>query len=328
MLKNVIHSLPSFWFLCKVETYWLVIDPVSIPSVIEALDIPDLRESDDIERTLTKGSMHKRNRSSRGTSRSVSPNPTDKYSRLVDWNVEILLCQLKLVCGARIKHHHPRPNTFYETCNSLPGTTILDEVQEVIHLPSFNVKSVKNLSNSEINCLPDGVEDELRDYITMISELYRKNPFHNFEHASHVTMSVNKLLSRIVQPTTDIAVNAEITGAEKKKIASEMHSFSYGITSDPLTHFACLFSALIHDVDHCGVPNSVLLEENPHLAQKYKAKSIAEQNSVDIAWGLLQRDEYKLLRHAIYSSPEELIRFRQLVVNSGKLHTFMIFGYK
>ena len=44
--------------------------------------------------------------------------------------------------------------------------------------------------------------------------------------------------------------------------------------------------------------------------------SVAEQNSVDIAWELLNRHEFKLLRECIYSTQEELSRFRQLVVNS------------
>lgn len=165
--------------------------------------------------------------------------------------------------------------------------------------------------------------------------------------ASHVTMSVSKLLSRIVQPTSEIVAAATTASASvggeptndiihggavgssadtnnttsntnnKKRTAAELHGYSYGITSDPLTQFACLLSALIHDVDHSGVPNSVIPDENPSLANKYKNKSIAEQNSVDIAWNLLfQNDDFQTLRHAIYSNTDELTRFRQLVVNS------------
>jgi hypothetical protein len=42
---------------------------------------------------------------------------------------------------------------------------------------------------------------QLHNYVATIASLYRDNPFHNFEHASHVTMSVVKLLSRIVAPS-------------------------------------------------------------------------------------------------------------------------------
>lgn len=49
---------------------------------------------------------------------------------------------------------------------------------------------------------------------------------------------------------------------------------------------------------------------------KYKNKSIAEQNSVDLAWKLLMHDRYRALRSAIYTNDAEMCRFRQLVVNS------------
>ena len=52
-------------------------------------------------------------------------------------------------------------------------------------------------------------------------------------------------------------------------------------TSDPLTQFAVVFSAVIHDADHPGVPNAQLVKEKTRNAQFYK-KSRAEQNSVDL----------------------------------------------
>lgn len=45
----------------------------------------------------------------------------------------------------------------------------------------------------------------------------------------HVTMSVVKLLSRIVAPIDEV---------DDDNVASSMHDHTYGITSDPLTQFA------------------------------------------------------------------------------------------
>jgi hypothetical protein len=148
--------------------------------------------------------------------------------------------------------------------------------------------------------------------------MYRENPFHNFEHASHVTMSVVKLLSRIVAPSdVNVHENDNRKGSTRALfVASTLHDHTYGITSDPLTQFACIFSALIHDVDHVGVPNSQLIKENVSIAALYKGRSIAEQNSVDLAWDLLMDDSYKNLRRTIYDSDAEFKRFRQLIVNS------------
>jgi len=58
------------------------------------------------------------------------------------------------------------------------------------------------------------------------------------------------------------------------------------------------------------------VKEGATIASVYENKSVAEQNSVDLAWGLLMQDEYSDLRRAIYSTKEEFKRFRQLVVNS------------
>ena len=96
---------------------------------------------------------------------------------------------------------------------------------------------------------------------------------------------------------------------------SIMHDHTFGITSDPLTQFAVVFSALIHDVDHSGVSNAQLVKEGADIAALYKNKSVAEQNSVDLAWRLLMEDTFSDLRAVIYSNEEERRRFRQLVVN-------------
>jgi 3'5'-cyclic nucleotide phosphodiesterase len=65
-----------------------------------------------------------------------------------------------------------------------------------------------------------------------------------------------------------------------------------------------------------GVPNAQLVKEQAPLAIHYQDKSVAEQNSVDMAWTLLMKSKYKELRAAIYSTEGEMKRFRQLVVNS------------
>jgi 3'5'-cyclic nucleotide phosphodiesterase len=146
-----------------------------------------------------------------------------------------------------------------------------------------------------------------RRYVTAIASMYRNNHFHNFEHASHVTLSVSKLMARIVAPDIDDIENVT---------EDTLHDHTYGITSDPLIQFACVLSALIHDVDHTGVPNGQLIKENAKLAVFYKGRSVAEQNSVDLSWDLLMSDCFSHLRQAIYRTDEERQRFRELVVNS------------
>jgi hypothetical protein len=126
-------------------------------------------------------------------------------------------------------------------------------------------------------------------------------------------MSVTKLLTRIVAPSD---VLDDYRDLANKDLISTLHDHTYGITSDPLTQFACVFSALIHDVDHAGIPNTQLVVENAELASRYDSKSVAEQNSIDLAWDLLMKEEYSELRRTICATNSEFVRFRQLVVNS------------
>jgi hypothetical protein len=98
--------------------------------------------------------------------------------------------------------------------------------------------------------------------------------------------------------------------------SAQLHDHTYGITSDPLTHFACVLSALIHDVDHPGVSNATLVAEGDKLMNVYGGKSLAEQNSVDQAWDLLVTDQFRPLLAILCRDEADLSRLRHLVVNS------------
>ena len=234
------------------------------------------------------------------------PVVSAKVSRLIDWNVQVLRQILRQIaarrgatpsCGLQPIEPHARGSA-----------AVLEEVKEIIMLPEFNAQATDYQADFDSIQLSEAAEAQLYDFVSTVSSLYHDNPFHNFEHASHVTMSVAKLMARIVAPSDMDFGEGEF--------ASSLHDHTYGITSDPLTQFACVFSALIHDVDHTGVPNSTLVKENAHIAAFYKGQAVAEQNLVDLAWHLLMDDSYSELRAAIYGSDDELKRFRQLVVNS------------
>jgi hypothetical protein len=182
---------------------------------------------------------------------------------------------------------------------------VIDEVAECIVLPDYVAcrKGKPRRDSSELE-LDVSVMGELRNYVQTVASLYNPNEFHSFDHANHVVMSVNKLLGRIVAP--DIAESS----------AKTLHDHTYGITSDPLTWFAVVFAALIHDVDHSGVPNVQLVREGAPVAAIYGNKSVAEQNSVDLSWDLLMEPSYANLRRTIYTTVGEFRRFRQLVVST------------
>lgn len=236
----------------------------------------------------------------------------EKKMCLVRWNTEALAKVLReLVAQREASDVTPKPANFMrdlERKQQDRQVMSLEEVEEVIALPKFDSEVAMKQRDASTVTLGSDVMEQLQDYLQTIAALYRDNAFHNFEHASHVTMSVIKLLSRIVAPS-----HLPISGAENSN--KNLHDHTYGITSDPLTQLAVILSALIHDVDHTGVPNSQLVKEEASIAAVYKNKSVAEQNSIDIAWDLLMQDQYEDLRRVIYSTEDEFHRFRQLLVN-------------
>jgi class 3 adenylate cyclase len=230
---------------------------------------------------------------------------SEKTGRLIEWNTETLICLLKQIVARRsMSRRSSNSELRLSSLEKNQSQHPLEEVQEIISLPEYDAVAVINQRNSQGIEMEDAVVDQIREYVTCIARMYRKNAFHNFEHASHVTMSVTKLLSRIVAPKTIGDDNHD-----------ELHDHTYGNTSDPLTQFACAFSALIHDVDHTGVSNAQLVKENHPISILYHNRSVAEQYSLTLSWNLLMEDRFQDFRRCVYTTEAELMRFRHLVVN-------------
>lgn len=51
------------------------------------------------------------------------------------------------------------------------------------------------------------------------------------------------------------------------------------------------------------------------IGDRYRNKSVAEQNSLDVAWDVLMDSHFRDMREYIFETAEELARFRQIVVN-------------
>ena len=234
-------------------------------------------------------------------------NDSLKRQGLISWNADVLLRVIKQIvaqrepCGDRVQTSNRAPIWTDQRKNPL------DEVVEVIELPN---KSSALLGRDPGSVVIDPTINELvRAYVSDLADMHPDNHFHNFEHASHVTMSVTKLLSRIVAPS-------DMDYIDDVQASARLHDHTYGITSDPLTQFACVLSALVHDVDHPGVSNATLVAENDDRMKVYGDKSLAEQSSVDLAWNLLMTDRFRPLVATLCQDESELCRLRQLVVNS------------
>ena len=129
---------------------------------------------------------------------SIEGDMRDRISRLVEWNVEILLPFIRQIGARRIAKAKcqsykskaadilEKPS-LWERGERKP----LDEVQEIVALPEFD----QAIANQNLEAHLDKVEitsetvHQLRTFIATIATMYQaNNAFHNFEHASHVTM--------------------------------------------------------------------------------------------------------------------------------------------
>jgi hypothetical protein len=109
----------------------------------------------------------------------------EKSQRLVDWNTDVLLRFLKLVVARKGTCGKADQSDFDWNCITSPGVSVAEEIAEIITLPSFTTILDHDSESLEIT---EEVEKQLHDYVLSIALLYRDNPFHNFAHASHVTM--------------------------------------------------------------------------------------------------------------------------------------------
>ena len=193
-----------------------------------------------------------------------------KTQRFIDWQVELLTGMLKQLIDFREAVRLSGGSEYFPSDDDeevepiSTETTLMDEVTESLTIPQIDHDVLTRARATEVSVeLSHAATTQLRDYVTTICGLYKPNKFHNFEHANHVTASVAKLLSRVKEP--DHLYDHDGAFAT----ASDLHHYTYGITSDPLTQFAVVFSALIHDVDHPGVGNPQLSKEKPYLGVLY-----------------------------------------------------------
>ena len=171
---------------------------------------------------------------------------------------------------------------------------------------------------------------QLRGFLRSIIEKYNEVHYHSFEHAYHVTISLNKLMDMMLMSTSSAsdlsaaeAINnnsfssSSLSGNSKmaspnKKIENRK---TYGLKNDPLMTLAMLFSAIMHDVEHRGVPNRQLVQESHELAILYNDQSVAEQRSLAVAFSELMKDEFQELREVMFENQDEYRRFRKAVIN-------------
>jgi len=170
-------------------------------------------------------------------------------------------------------------------------------------------------NGSETSIIGTVAFDQLKEYTLEIASMYRKVAYHSIEHAAHVTISVNKMLAMVIE-NEDKTGYGQTFYAQFDKACADPSRFSstLGIGTDALMQFSIVFAAMIHDVAHTGISNRQLINESDDLAMLYNDQSVAEQNSISIAFTKLYEDRFAELRSAIAPDVNQRRRFRSLVI--------------
>ena len=226
--------------------------------------------------------------------------------RLIRWNAAILESFLLKIVDNRNAHSPLSEDLFDQFIPSPEDKTLSfsEKLSEKIMFPEMAYRDDYYGVSSDI-AISSEAQIELFEYVARIASLYRDVPFHNFDHASHVAMSANKLLNRVCTTFED----------EEEDIAS-VAARTFGISADPLAQFVVVFSSLVHDVDHQGVPNAQLVKEGDPLAVEFDYRSVAEKRSIAVAWNILMEDRFRHLQSLIFVNGDEMKRFKQLLINT------------
>jgi hypothetical protein len=129
------------------------------------------------------------------------------------------------------------------------------------------------------------LKSQLGGYIHSLHDFFEDHEFHNLEHAFHVAMTMDRVLT---------SIEFEL---------------------DPLAQFAGILSALISDVGHPGIPNQFIKTEGIVFGDGYKGKSFTQHLAFEIAWKLYLEPSFSEFRQALTPTEESLARFRKLILS-------------
>ena len=181
----------------SLETFWIIMDGEKDGSVGSAI-------------SATEMTLLQRNGS--------SPDLGARTSRLIDWNVEMLITLLRQIvakrCAVGKEQMLKSSRTIGKTGGSFSSTQAskpLDEVREIIRLPEFSEKQAKQQQKPEKVSIPKEVEGELKELVSTIAGMYNDNPFHSkcteklkspcpHNHLSHETDPFRLVFQILIMP--------------------------------------------------------------------------------------------------------------------------------
>mmetsp|Transcript_20194 Transcript_20194/g.68700 ORF Transcript_20194/g.68700 Transcript_20194/m.68700 type:complete len:901 (-) Transcript_20194:126-2828(-) len=141
--------------------------------------------------------------------------------------------------------------------------------------------------------------ENLRAFLDEVANLYRDNPYHNFEHC----MDVTQTLYRMIRLTT---ARTLLT---------------------PIETFSLMVAAISHDMDHPGLTNAYLVSTRDALATTYNDSSVLENRHIACLYHLVS-DPEKAEANIFASLDEAQFKDVRRIIINAVLHTDMVHHFK
>ena len=230
-----------------LQTFWVT--PKSSSSSATESSTTDPTEQQIIPsscREMDGGASPKHRKKRKKKSPAAPLEDTEAHNqRLVGWAADVLqklllrVVRERSVVGEEVADAEA-PDV-RQILHESAGSNPINEVVETITLPKFDRDQAKRrLNQSHAMELDSSVTSQLREYVATVASMYRQNPFHNFDHAAHVTQSASKLLNRIktvdhlVDKPSNVMEDDEVDKNDKdglEAMASNLHTYTFGIVS-------------------------------------------------------------------------------------------------
>jgi Adenylate and Guanylate cyclase catalytic domain len=180
-----------------------------------------------------------------------------------------------------------------------PSETPVPFHQTSLQAASPSLNTTANVASQNGACVPETTRDQLQDFVLRMAHLHPSVPAHSFNRACEVLATASQFVTAIMACPN-----------EESEDAATLHDAS-GIRTDPLMRFALVLTALILDIEQCGLPSDELVPHDAAVASGYGEQN--EATSLDIAWKLLTEGPYEALRNCICRTKEQMQRLRVLL---------------
>ena len=159
----------------ELTTYWLSLGSAATASISKSDRSDGYPEEPKILRSSAETNSKERS----------SMHISESQCRVVEWNVELLQRQLRILIAhrqaKRTQASRQADIRSLEAELSHTRTAPLDEVADVLTLATYDDKVV-SVDPASVH-ISEKAMSQLRHFVQTIACMYHQNPFHNYEHA-------------------------------------------------------------------------------------------------------------------------------------------------